>query len=297
MKSRWLTTLVTVFCIGALHGQDGEKPGASAGVRPIRIHGSDTMLQLNLSFAQGLKQGDSKQTLAVRGAGSSTGFRGLITGEADIATSSRPIKDSELAKLKEERGLDAEEIVVAFDPIAVFVHKDNPIDSVTVSELRDLYTTKGMTDRWEDLGQTVGGEERASGAIHRLGRSPTSGIYGAFLKLITAGDRAKFRSGIANLAGSRALVEAVSKDAMAIGYSPAAYKTDGVKFLKIKPQQGGENPVAPIPETVRAGKYPLSRKLYYYTAGEAEGELEGFIDWLKTDSAKELIRAQGLIVP
>ncbi|MGI9243530.1 MAG: PstS family phosphate ABC transporter substrate-binding protein [Verrucomicrobiales bacterium] len=297
MRTSWMTSLVLVFCIAGLRGEDGENPGAAAEVSPIRIQGSDTMLQLNLSFAQALKKEDPQQSLVVRGEGSSAGFRALITGEADIAASSRPIKESELAKLKEKRGLVAQEIVVAFDPIAVFVHKDNPIDSVTVSELRELYTTEGMTNRWEDLGRTVGGEERASGAIHRLGRSPSSGTYGAFLKMITAGNRAKFRGEITKPAGSKALVEAVSQDPLAIGYSAAAYKTEGVKFLKIKPEQEDAEPVAPTPEIVRAGKYPLTGKLYYYTAGEAEGELKGFIDWLKTNEAKAQIRAQRLVAP
>ena len=59
----------------------------------------------------------------------------------------------------------------------------------------------------------------------------------------------------------------------------------------------GDHPVAPVAESIRSGKYPLARKLYFYTAGEPQGEVKAFIDWLGSEPAREIIQDQGFVAP
>ncbi len=271
---------LAIFGLGTAVAQ--QEPGR------LRIQGSDTMLQLNLSFAEGYKKTNSMTVIDVRGEGSGTGFRALIAGESDIAASSRPIRDREIARLKKDRGEAPVEHVIAFDPIAVYIHPDNPLDSITVGQLKDIFFEGGMCDRWEELSK-----EANLGEIKRIGRSNTSGTYAAFRSMV-AGRGVRFKEGTLAMPGSSAVVDAVAKMPAGIGYSGASYKTDKVKFLKLKADKESK-PVAPTRENVRAGKYPLSRKLYFYTVGKPEGELKKFLSWIRSKDGDKIVEGEGFV--
>lgn len=257
----------------------------------LRIQGSDTMLQVNLKFAEQYAKEHPMKRVTVRGEGSSTGFRALVGGTADIGCSSRPIKDSEKAKIKEALGEDPVEHVVAYDTIAVFVHAKNSLDSTTVESLKEIFFEGGKIDRWDQ----IPGNEGSVGDIELLGLTKFSGTYAAFRTMVTA-SRAEYKMGTAAMAGSVALVEKLGSTPLAMGYTGSRYATEAVKALKLAPKPGDE-PTAPTAENVRSGKYPLSRKFYYYTAGKPEGEAAKFIDWLKSDRAKGIIADHGFIAP
>ena len=289
---------IGILSVGTAVSHD-DKQGDGGKPASIRIMGSDTMLQMNLALADAYaRKRPNLEPIVVDGRGSSSGLKALIDGRCELASSSRPIKASEEAKLEAAHDPGVEEMVAAYDPIAIFVHKDNPIDSISLDDLKAIYTQAGMTNRWEHVGEDGSGErEKREGDIRALGRNNSSGTYGAFLKMICEDKRAEYLPGIAAMSGSTALLEAIASDPLAIGYAPAAYKTEGVKALKIDSGKEGEKPVAPGAANLRKGNYALSRSLYYYFVAAPEGELKKFLEWIKTDEAKEIIVAQGFVAP
>ncbi len=271
--------------LGSALAQDGaSEPAPAAPV--FAIKGSDTMLQINLDFAQAYKK-ETGKIIAVDGAGSATGIKGLIDGTAKIAATSRPIKANELAAIKAKHMAAPKERIVAFDSIAVCVHPSNPIDSLSIEQLKSIYGEAGKVRRWDQISN-----QAKAGEIRPVSRTNYSGIYAAFRKAIGS----DFKPGIPTTAGSVALVEFVGAEEAAIGYATTSYMTDQVKVLKLAAADA-DKPVAPTKDNIRAGKYPLTTKLYYYTVGEPKGEVEAFFEWLESKPAKALIEAQGFTSP
>ncbi len=124
--------------------------------------------------------------------------------------------------------------------------------------------------------------------IELLGRSHTSGTYAGFQKCETA-SRAEFKTGTAATARSVALVEKLGSSPQAMGCAGASCATKALKAVKLAPEQGGE-PAAPTAENLRSGNDPLSKRLDYYTAGNPGGDVETFLDCLKSDEAKKSSR-------
>ena len=164
-----------------LSAQVDAAAGADRKPEPaLRIQGSDTMLQMNLAFAKEYSKQHPMEGVGVDGMGSSVGFKALIEGEAEIACSSRPIKDAEKARIKMNRGADAIEHVVAYDVIAVFVHAKNDLGSVSLETLKGIFFEGGKTARWDQ----IPGAKGSMGAIELVGRSSASGTYAAFSQAV-----------------------------------------------------------------------------------------------------------------
>lgn len=125
----------------------GEAPKDKA---TITVKGSDTMVILGQKWAEQYMKLNPHVTVQITGGGSGTGIAALIEGATNICQASRPMKDKERALLKEKRGKEAVEIRVALDGIAVFVHKDNPVETLTLPQLKGIYT--GKIKGWGELG-------------------------------------------------------------------------------------------------------------------------------------------------
>lgn len=277
--------MMGILLLGKLAAQ--ENTGA------VRIQGSASMLQLNLAFLDAYKK-KSGQAIKVRGDGSSTGLKALIDGTADLAAASRPIKDSEIEKIKEVTGKAPKEIVVAFNAIGVYVHPKNPIDTITVNELKAAFFEGGEIATWDPLNKDV--TKTKSGNLNLYGRSNASGTYVAFRDLV-GGRRAKFKDGVETMRGSVALVEAIAKDPDGIGYTGSGYKDDTVKFLKVHTGKAGTKPALPDSTGVIVDGYPLVKKLVFYTAGEPQGEVKKFVDWLSSTEARKIVDREGFTAP
>ena len=184
----------------------------------VNVAGSDTMLQVGLSWAAAYKKVDSDVQVNVAGEGSSTGFKALIDGQAAIAHSSRGIKTSEAESIKAKHGKDAVEHIVGYDGIAVYVHKDNPVKSLSLAQLKEIWAEGGSVSTWDQ----VGGSE---GEIKRAGRANNSGTY-AFFQSRVLGKGIEFKPDTAGMAGSNAVVEFCATTPSAIGYSGMSYKTE-----------------------------------------------------------------------
>lgn len=117
----------------------------------IVIAGSDTMVNLGQAWAETYGKTHPNVTIQVSGGGSGTGIAALINKTADICNSSRAMKDSEKAEVKEKTGKDVIEFVVGIDALAIYVHKDNKLDTISLEEIADIYGENGQTTKWSQL--------------------------------------------------------------------------------------------------------------------------------------------------
>ncbi len=246
----------------------------------ITVKGSDTMVILAQRWAEVYMKKNKNVVIQVTGGGSGTGISALINGTTDICNSSRPMKKEEKIKLKEKYGSPGIEIKVAVDGLSIYVNEKNPINELSVEQVRDIYT--GKINNWKE----VGGPDAK---IIRYSRENNSGTYVYFKDEVLLG--ADFHPSTQNLPGTAAVVNAVSKDKNGIGYGGAAYGK-GIKELKIK-KDSNSPAYAPTIENIRKGLYPISRFLYMYTRTKPEGEVKKFIDWVLSEEGQKVVSQVG----
>jgi phosphate transport system substrate-binding protein len=276
----------------------GKPSGDSGGDAPkkkvveIRAKGSDTMIQLATGWAEAYRKVNPGVMVNANGGGSGTGIAALQNNTTDICNASREIKPEEKAKVKEVTGKDVQEFVVAYDALAVYAHPSNPVQEISIEELREIWAEGGTTTMWEQLNPAI------TGKITLFGRQNNSGTYDYFREHVcgkTADKKQReFRGGISEMNGSAEVVENVAKTSTGLGYSGMGYKTPSVNWLKVSNKKG-EPGVEPGIEAARSGRYPISRKLYVYTAGEPTGETKAFIDWILSDEGQKIVAKEGFV--
>jgi phosphate transport system substrate-binding protein len=253
-------------------------PLQAAG-KTITIKGSDTMVIIVQRWAEKFMQSHPGIVIQVTGGGSGTGIAALINGSTDIADSSRPMKPEEKDLVKQKRGQEVSEIPVAQDGLAIYVNDSNPMTKISLAQVNAVYT--GKQTKWEALGAN-------SGQIIAYGRENNSGTYAYFKEHVLKNE--DFAAEVMSLPGTAAVINAVRKDPQAIGYGGIAY-AKGIKALAVS--KDGGPAVEPSMENVLSGKYPISRSLYFYTAGSAEGQAKAFISWVLGSEGQKICEAVG----
>jgi phosphate transport system substrate-binding protein len=268
------------------------QPLRAADTVEIRIKGSDTMIQVCTAWAEAYKKVKPNVSINANGGGTGTGFAALQNNSTDICSASRDIKKEEIEKVKSTTGKDVKEIAVAYDALAIYTNPKNPITSISIEELREIWAEGGTIETWEKV------EPKLKGKFVLVGRQNNSGTYDYFREHIcgkTADKKQReFRGGVSELNGSSEVVEQVAKTKTAIGYSGMGYKTDKVNWLKVSAKKGEEG-VLPGVEAARSGKYPISRKLFLYTAGEPTGEVKAFLDWTVGPDGQKIVEKEGFV--
>ncbi|HEY0157126.1 MAG TPA: phosphate ABC transporter substrate-binding protein [Thermoanaerobaculia bacterium] len=248
--------------------------------RPISIKGSDTMVIMNARLAEAFMAKKPDTQIQVTGGGSGVGIASLINGTTDIAASSRPIKTSEVDKLKSRFATTGYAYPIARDGLSVYLNTANPVKELTLAQIRDIYA--GRITNWKQ----VGGRDAA---IILYSRENSSGTYTYFKDNVLMGK--DFAPRAQTLQGTAAVVNAVAKDANGIGYGGAAY-AKGIKFAAVK--KDDKSPaVLPTLENVRTGAYPISRFLYLYTRVKPSKDMKAFIDWATGPEGQQLVTKVG----
>jgi phosphate transport system substrate-binding protein len=253
----------------------------------IQNKGSDTLVNVAQAWAEAYPAVNPEVAVAVSGGGSGTGIAAMINGTVDIANASRKMKDKEI-KLAEEHGQHPVEHVVGYDALAVFIHPDNPVKSMSLEQLKDIYGRDPKVRKWSDMGITIPGCEDE---IVVVSRQNNSGTY-AYFKETVLGDKGKYRQGTLDMHGSKDVVDLVENTPCAIGYSGLAYATDHVKMVCIATETDGAC-VNPSVKTASDRSYPIARPLFMYTNGEPEGAIKGYMDWIKSDAGQCILLNKG----
>jgi phosphate transport system substrate-binding protein len=172
--------------------------------------------------------------IQVQGMGSSTAPAALIAGTSQFGPMSRPMRATEIDQFEAKYGYKPTELRTSYDALAVYVHKDNPIEKLTLAQVEAIFGKtrkrgyKQNITTWGQLGLTG---DWANRPISLYGRNSASGTYGFFKEhTLKNGD---YKDTVKEQPGSASVVNGVTEDRFGIGYSGIGYKTSGVKAVPL----------------------------------------------------------------
>ncbi|PHS70005.1 MAG: phosphate-binding protein [Methylophaga sp.] len=222
--------------------------------------GSDTLANLMTLWAEEFKREYPNVNIQIQAAGSSTAPPALTEGTSNFGPMSRKMKDKENAAFEAKYGYKATPIRVAIDALAVYTHKDNPIEGLSIPQVDAIFSATrkcGYAEditSWKQLGTDLGN-------IQIYGRNSVSGTYGYFKKkALCKGD---YKDTVNEQPGSASVVQGVTKSLNGIGYSGIGYRTSGVKAIPLT-KKPGQPFIEASKQNAANGSYPLSRYLYVY---------------------------------
>jgi phosphate transport system substrate-binding protein len=265
MTTQILKTLgkVAAASVAALALASGPASAQQAGAPfTIQIDGSSTVFPISEAIAEGFQQTtQGRIRVAVGESGSSAGLRKFCRGEIHIADSSRPIRSSEMATCA-AAGIQYVEIPVAFDGITVVVHPSNPIRSLTVAQLRQIWAPGSRVSNWSE----VGGPNLA---MQLYGPGSASGTFEYFTEAVTGTARSS-RTDYTPSEDDNVLVQGVANNAGGMAYFGLAYYEENQSRLHAVAVDNGSGPVQPSQANVLNGSYaPLSRPIFIYVNAAA----------------------------
>lgn len=237
------------------------KSGISGNLSTV---GSDTLANLMTLWAETFREYYPGIHIQVQASGSSTAPPALAEGTANLGAMSRPMRDSEVQAFEMRYGYPPTAIPVAIDALAVYVHKDNPIQGLTLQQLDGIFSStrrcgaERTISHWSDLGLTG---DWANRPIQLFGRNSVSGTYGYFKSTALCGG--DFKNNVNEQPGSASVVQSISTSLNAIGYSGIGYRTSSVKSVPLA--RSARYPfIAATTEEALKGDFPLSRFLFIY---------------------------------
>ena len=270
--------------------------GVSGNLNSI---GSDTLNNLMTLWAEAFQKQYPSVKIQIEGKGSSTAPPALISGTAQLGPMSRLMKPEEIDGFEKQYGYKPTPVRVAVDGLAVFVNKDNPLTELTMPQVDAIFSKTRKGGAAEDV--TTWGQLGLKGAwaakpISLYGRNSASGTYGYFKEhALYKGD---YKDTVKEQPGSAAVVQGITADKFAIGYSGIGYKTSDVKSLKLAAKDGGEF-VTDDADNVYSGKYPLARFLYVYVNKASDKPLDPlvqqFLMFVLSKEGQEIVIKDGYL--
>ncbi len=261
--------------------------------------GSDTLANLMTMWAEEYKRVYPNVNIQIQAAGSSTAPPALTEGTSNMGPMSRKMKSKEAAAFEKKYGYKPTPIRVAIDALAVYTHKDNPLDGLHIADVDAIFSAtrkcggKSDVTRWGQVGLSG---DWANRDIQLFGRNSVSGTYGYFKKHgLCKGD---FKANVNEQPGSASVVQSVSASLNAIGYSGIGYRTSGVKAIPLA-KKTGEPFIEATTENAVSGKYPLARFLYVYVNKAPNKPLppleREFIKMVLSKAGQEVVVKDGYI--
>ncbi|MEO0483340.1 MAG: phosphate ABC transporter substrate-binding protein [Planctomycetota bacterium] len=230
-------------------------PGVSGSLKSM---GSDTMLNVMTHWQEAFREFYPNVRIEVEGKGSSSGPPALIKGQAQFAPMSRAMKAEETSAFVDAFSYEPTQLRVGVDCLAIFVHKDCPLDDISLEDVERVFSVTSEPLKWSDLGVT---DVRYSDEFVSLyGRNSASGTYGYFKEVALAGH--DFKATVKEQAGSSGVVRAVGADPFGMGYSGIGFTSPNVKALRVS--AFGDEAAPPDATHAFDGTYPLARFLYVY---------------------------------
>jgi phosphate transport system substrate-binding protein len=262
--------LVTLFC------------SCSQNNETIKIKGSDTEVNLAVVLAEEFHKVNGDVLVSVSGGGSGLGLASLLNGNADIANSSRSMKQTEFELFKQKK-TEIESFVFAQDAIAFVVSDQLTIDSLSTNDIAKILS--GKYTNWTSLRQN-------SKPITIYGRQSNSGTHDYVKSILNI----HFSPYAKQMNGNAQIIEAIKADASGIGYVSAGYvlkgNTTGIKVLSI--YTGKSNAVSPLnAEAIASGSYFFQRPLFQYFKKNDFKKIKPFLDFEKSTIGAKIIKDSG----
>ena len=306
MKSKLLlctTLMVTSIVTGPVMAVDldpnlsdyNKSSGVSGNVISV---GSDTLANLMTLWAEEFKKLYPNVNVQIQAAGSSTAPPALTEGTSNFGPMSRKMKNKEVAGFETRYGYKPTPVAVAIDALALYVHKDNPIEGMTIPQVDAVFSATRKCGhpqditRWGHLGLTGAWDNRP---LQLYGRNSVSGTYGYFKKVaLCKGD---YKNNVNEQPGSASVVQGVTKSINGIGYSGIGYTTSGVRAVPLS--KHGADFTDATPANAVAGAYPLARFLYVYVNKLPNDPLppleREFIRMIMSKTGQEVVVKDGYI--
>jgi phosphate transport system substrate-binding protein len=271
MRMRGIVTAAMVLVLaGAVSAQVQVDPGlaaykAASGVSGnISSVGSDSLNNLMTFWAEAFAKYYPNAKVQIEGKGSSTAPPALIGGTAQLGPMSREMKGSEIDQFEKKYGYKPTPLRTSVDALAVFVNKDNPIKCLSLGQVDAMFSKsrrRGAKDDVTTWGQVGLTGEWASKPMSLYGRNSASGTYGFFKEhSLKNGD---YKDSVKEQPGSASVVQGVTVDRFAVGYSGIGYATAGVRAVPLS-EKDGASCVEATADNAYNGTYPLARFLYVY---------------------------------
>ncbi len=268
--------------------------GVSGSIKSV---GSDTLNNLMTLWSEGFQAMYPNVKIEIEGKGSSTAPPALIQGTSQFGPMSRAMKSKEIDAFENKYGYKPTRIRVAVDALAVFVHKDNPIKSLTLAQVDAVFSKnrkRGYSRdirTWGDLGLKG---LWANQPISIYGRNSASGTYGYFKKIALG--KGDYKDSVKEQPGSSAVVQGVATDKYAIGYSGVGYKTADVRTVPLAATSGSTAFDANATNAY-VGTYPLARFLYIYVNKNPNQKMDplrsNFIKFILSKRGQEIVIKDG----
>ena len=297
----WIVIFVTSVALCA-ESNESELPtyhrvsGVSGNLSSV---GSDTLANLMTMWTEAFEKEYPNVSVQVQAAGSSTAPTALTEGVSNFGPMSRKMKDKEVEAFETRFGYKPMGVRVAIDALAVYVNKDNPIQSLTVEQVDAIFSSTRRCgynkdiNTWGDLGLEGSWARRP---LQLYGRNSVSGTYGYFKQAaLCSGD---FKDKVNEQPGSASVVQAVTASLNGIGYSGVGYRTSGVRAVPIAEIEGDE-PVGAEFDTATDGTYPFTRYLYVYVNKKPDSPLapleKEFLTLILSKQGQEIVEKDGYV--
>ena len=260
------TVIASSFPASATIIDDRYRPyRAVAGVGgDLRIEGSSALRKYVLLWSEALMATYKGVTVKSRFDGDGHAAAALADGGIDIAAMSREMTSAEEDTFRQSHGYAPTEVRVGVDVLAVFVNKDNPLDCLSMEQLRKAFSAPSVT--WGDLGAKG---NWAAKPVTRLGYRSGSSEAGFFAAKVMGGQ--SFSSGVKTFDKSSEVVDRIGQDDGAIGYAPVGYRTGREKSLRLS-VDGGKCILANQMNAYRRD-FPVTRFLYMYVDRKPDAPL------------------------
>lgn len=251
----------------------------------ITIKGSDTMVHLVTNWAEAYMNSNPNFEITVNGGGSGTGISALINGTTDVAASSREMKSKEMEEAK-AAGNEPVENLVGLDGIAVVANPENPINELTMAQLKDIFT--GKKTNWKDFG----GPDSPIGIYSR---ESSSGTYQFFQEHVLG--KENYAASAKLMPATSAIVEGCASEKSGIGYVGLGYAAEAgskIKIIAVKADDVSPA-VMPTEATVKDKTYAIARGLYLYTKTSSPEAVKSFLSFCLSADGQKILTETGYI--
>jgi phosphate transport system substrate-binding protein len=294
---------VALLLVASACGEDPNNPGANGNgsslTGDIFISGSSTVEPISALVAEKFAGENPNVAINVEGPGTSDGFQLFCNGESDVQDASRAIQDEEIQACH-DNGVRYVELYVAIDGLSVVTSAEN--DFATCLAFEDLYALLGPESQGFELWSDANGlaaELEAPNAPYPdeplvvTAPGEESGTYDSFIELVLAdiaeerGQDETTRPDYQASGNDNVIVEGIASTSSSLGWVGYAFFEQNRDVVKAIEVDGGDGCVAPTPEGISIGEYPVSRPLYVYVNVQKAADsdaLRPFVDFYLTDA-------------
>ena len=258
----------------------------------ITVVGSSTVGDVLARVAQAWRAQGNTTVVAITGSGSSAALPALADGTAQLAPLSRAITDADRAAFVAKRGHPPVELVIGYDALAVFVHRDNPLATITLAQLDGIFGAERRRGHepvcvWGDVGLS---QAWATRPLVLIGSISFGGGHAMLKDLVLNGGA--FTAAMTQEPVASSIVQGVGTDPVAIGCTSVSLLTRRTRIVPVGATS--EQATLPTAETCRAGSYPLTRPLIVCIDPlTLSPEARAFLRYVVSPEGQDMVAASG----